>query len=1209
MIKKIFSKFNLILILSLIFFTFSCSDLINGNNSNFQNNPAAASDNKFYFSIRVADWKENADIISRTLRPPRENGSSVSKYVLKAKLLSTDMTEEDIGLSVGETKVLGSWTSISQMSTDQIVLYPGCWDLSLYAYKMVDGVEKIYAVARKNNVESPQASGTTTLDFTFSFNDEATEITAGTLDVKFNLPLNGVTKVNVQLYTFDSDGTKQYQTLSQSEYIPEAAADGSGDFVSIVENNIPRGYYFLRLEFFTDSSSSSTATRVNYVKILGGQSTSGEVTYTDLNKSYSITYADNVSGDGDEEIDNSANIEVYNSSTNVTLQDPLSLHYDFGGWYDNSACTGSPVTGWTAGSKEEDVVLYAKWTPKKYRVYLYDFSSDAENPKSYSGNYDNFNQDSTGTYYELSYRQEIPSADTFDTATYPLSDGNTVTFAGYYTDNDCNTAIPDDTLLTSSYLEDSDSDGVVDRVKTFYAKWNYKYIYVDPPSVGIGSDTNKGFSPSQALATIDEAKFYLIDNPLAEKVYVLDEIVIDSADSPNNPSGISDTSTYGDGTNPVIVIRHSTFLSDALLNISVDTTLYDVILDGGAVWDDEGPAGNNGTGVNTGHTSECSLIVLYKTGELPELTLDSNVVIQNNDNTGTTYPGGGIRVYGKLFSNSTSNVIRACRSYSMGGGIFAGQNSELTLTKGLIGGEAASDGNVSVTGNGSAIYAVSNVSLSLGASGGYSGDFSVKNNYTPKAGAVFLRDGSTLIAYNAVISNNTSDTMCGGVFINDTSSASFESCTISNNSSSGRGGAIALLPDTDDSDGTIQSTLISLSLQGTVIQHNSGSYGGALSLDCGDVNISSCVISNNVAQNQGGAVYICNSAADMTLPSTVVVSNTNMFSNQAGSSGGAVFIGGKFQMDGGSIYNNTCVSGNGGGIVVASDCKKDYYSFIRNVSMQDNVSNATSGVSGQNIHINSAGYFTIDSSDLSLSDASAISIVNTGRLYVSGKGWLSNVYLSNSSYGFIFPRNYFAFGSGASDREESNLLAATDDGETYATLTSARELPTVNYVDSDSTTYIVALKEETAGDMSGLTNSFKMNVNTHYINESGHIRIKGMVVDDGISDSLSTVIYFKLSSETITSTEKTLTITAYSDEDFTPGNEITDVTDWWCNLLYNNLIDTGAVLVDGSDESTKTITFETSEGVFYQAGTYTLTVGATLNGVACTDSFTITVSE
>ena len=80
---------------------------------------------------------------------------------------------------------------------------------------------------------------------------------------------------------------------------------------------------------------------------------------TDPNE-YTITYKDQ--GDISYQGSNSESLlttHTYDSETN--LVDGVRSGYEFLGWYENSACTGSPVATLGATDYTDDITLYAKW--------------------------------------------------------------------------------------------------------------------------------------------------------------------------------------------------------------------------------------------------------------------------------------------------------------------------------------------------------------------------------------------------------------------------------------------------------------------------------------------------------------------------------------------------------------------------------------------------------------------------------------------------------------------------------------------------------------------------------------------------------------------------------------------------------------------------------------------------------------------------------
>ncbi len=81
-----------------------------------------------------------------------------------------------------------------------------------------------------------------------------------------------------------------------------------------------------------------------------------------------------------ETIDNSENPTIYLESQNVQLKNIERTGYSFGGWFtDSNYSDNSKITGWSAGEKTSDLLLFAKWTPINYTI-TYEGLEGAENP-------------------------------------------------------------------------------------------------------------------------------------------------------------------------------------------------------------------------------------------------------------------------------------------------------------------------------------------------------------------------------------------------------------------------------------------------------------------------------------------------------------------------------------------------------------------------------------------------------------------------------------------------------------------------------------------------------------------------------------------------------------------------------------------------------------------------------------------------------------
>ena len=79
---------------------------------------------------------------------------------------------------------------------------------------------------------------------------------------------------------------------------------------------------------------------------------------------YSITYKDqgDVAFSGNHVDSPSAHPTTHTYGTAISLNSATKTGYTFGGWFDNSSCTGEAVTSLGATAYSNDITLYAKWT-------------------------------------------------------------------------------------------------------------------------------------------------------------------------------------------------------------------------------------------------------------------------------------------------------------------------------------------------------------------------------------------------------------------------------------------------------------------------------------------------------------------------------------------------------------------------------------------------------------------------------------------------------------------------------------------------------------------------------------------------------------------------------------------------------------------------------------------------------------------------------
>ncbi len=150
------------------------------------------------------------------------------------------------------------------------------------------------------------------------------------------------------LTTGDSFSANQWCKLTYDNY-----KDGSErvDFFMPLFENGNTTVYIDDIILSTEASMTARAT----------QSTAASVTVRDV---YTITYKDqgDVAFSGSHVDSPSSHPTTHTYGTATTLNSATKTGYTFGGWFDNSACTGVTVTSLGATAYSDDITLYAKWT-------------------------------------------------------------------------------------------------------------------------------------------------------------------------------------------------------------------------------------------------------------------------------------------------------------------------------------------------------------------------------------------------------------------------------------------------------------------------------------------------------------------------------------------------------------------------------------------------------------------------------------------------------------------------------------------------------------------------------------------------------------------------------------------------------------------------------------------------------------------------------
>ena len=215
---------------------------------------------------------------------------------------------------------------------------------------------------------------------------------------------------------------------------------------------------------------------------------------------------------------------------------------------------------------------------------------------------------------------------------------NSVIFDGWYLDSACTHEC---TKNGSDYYFD-DSSQTDDF--NLYAKWKYKYVYVDPDNTsGIADDKQTGIDSSHPVKTIAEAKKYLYNNDTAFSIKLMS--TIENEEDINALSNLT-TSDYHSST----LLRSPGFTGkmidvSTVSGASTEYSIQNLTIDGGAFWNSAVVSSRNNSGI------KAQAPVIQNTAG--KLTL-TNVTIQNNDNVLNSYTDQ--RVSG-IYSPTTLSCI------------------------------------------------------------------------------------------------------------------------------------------------------------------------------------------------------------------------------------------------------------------------------------------------------------------------------------------------------------------------------------------------------------------------------------------------------------------------------------------------------------------------------------------------------------------------
>lgn len=329
--KKLFKN---ILITSLLFSFISCTNMLGQNNGANQED-SRNTDNETTVMIGSAS-------IKKTSGAPARAATEISNDADVTKLTDFMLEGKKSGEAEAEMTALfdGAVANLEAAKNQKIMLEPGNWDFKLSA--KLNGVS---------------FSGTRSLEIKEGQNNKIAFV------LKSDVHYGGL-EVNVE---WTNDANKVTASLKDSEQTNEvfsktfSGTDISSNKISFskkLEDELASGTYHLDLKFYNQGTEAALNFYEAYINIADGITTKVNISL-DLNKTYKIEYVNN--GNNVSLAEGEVQSLVYSSKSQaLTLPAMKRPGYFWGGWYDNEALSGDPVTTIAAASYG-DKKFYAKW--------------------------------------------------------------------------------------------------------------------------------------------------------------------------------------------------------------------------------------------------------------------------------------------------------------------------------------------------------------------------------------------------------------------------------------------------------------------------------------------------------------------------------------------------------------------------------------------------------------------------------------------------------------------------------------------------------------------------------------------------------------------------------------------------------------------------------------------------------------------------------
>ncbi len=396
---KIFRNiFKTVLLLLLTMFAFSCNQ-----NLLLQENDDFVPEGYVKISFKEETFERSAVYTADAVTK-----DDIDRILLTGIFKAT--AENMVNIPSEKLVLSENFTSYDDFSEYTTVIPEGPWEFTLNVTSRHTG-ELAWTGTEAATIS--KTNNTVKIDLEYKTSEK------GLLNAKITFPHNVSDSVKYKIVPVDSSSSADLIPAIAEKSADTITLDDSGDFVSISEK-LKHGHYIVVLSFYKGETLLNHYNLV--VEIKAGAVTTVNHKITDLNQQFSIYFEKNASDA--EFVSDFTQTRTYNEYENITLPNvscfsTIPSGKVFAGWAaSETAETG--ITGWSAGEKTENLILYAVWkeppSKKLSSIELFEYGQvTSEDPDAPTGD----DRKKIGTYNYIQFDSLTTSYSTYVYTTNP----------------------------------------------------------------------------------------------------------------------------------------------------------------------------------------------------------------------------------------------------------------------------------------------------------------------------------------------------------------------------------------------------------------------------------------------------------------------------------------------------------------------------------------------------------------------------------------------------------------------------------------------------------------------------------------------------------------------------------------------------------------------------------------------------------------------